>query len=62
MRRRKKALSLTIFCQRDFHLFRTIFLGKKIFFFLINLRSSCGQTFINLAQQMNVLYSAEQKG
>ena len=28
----------------------------------MNVRSRCGQSFTNLAQQMNVLYSAEQKG
>ena len=28
----------------------------------MNLRSRCGQSSTNLAQQMNVLYSAEQKG
>jgi hypothetical protein len=38
------------------------FLEQIIFFLLINLRSRCGQSFTNLARQMNVLYSAEQKG
>ena len=38
------------------------FFGKKIFYIQINLISRCGQSFTNLAQQMNVLYSAEQKG
>ena len=28
----------------------------------MKLRSRCGQSFTNLAQQNNVLYSAEQKG
>ena len=31
-------------------------------FIKINSRSRCGQCFTNLAQQMNVLYPAEQKG
>ena len=34
---------------------------KKIFILWINSRSRCGPSFTNIAQQMNVLYSAEQK-
>ena len=37
-----------------------IFLDK-IIIILINLRSTWGQSFTNSAEQMNVLYSAEQK-
>ena len=40
-------------------IFKTIFFFK---FIQINLRSRCGQSFTDFAQQMNVLYSAEQKG
>ena len=35
---------------------------RYIFFLNKYLRSKCGQSFTNLAQQMNVLYSAEKKG
>ena len=53
-------LSSTIFRRRNFHLSRTIFFLKT---YILNffLRSRCGPSFTNLTQQMNVLYSAEQK-
>ena len=57
-----KTESRWLFPNSQFSLFRIEFFLKKVFLILINLWSRFRQSFTNLAQEMNVLYSAEQKG